>query len=194
MTQTAKEVAAEIFSTLPMVMPLGQKRAEQIIQRRDAEKDAEIEELKQQLTEANAAVDRLKSIIMSEEVKQLTKANGTCETCGGSKKIELSDPASGRTTGEWTRPCPDCAEPTAPVFRDNLSHFTTLESDPERQGGKPVLKGTRFTAAQVLAEIATGYSPHDVADDLDLRRSQVDLFLRELSTFINAKATENKDA
>jgi uncharacterized protein (DUF433 family) len=36
------------------------------------------------------------------------------------------------------------------------------------RGGIPVVKGTRFTVAQVLAELAEGRSIVEVADDFDL--------------------------
>lgn len=53
---------------------------------------------------------------MTERLEQLLAevTKPICETCNGTGKEELPDPASGRTTGEWVRPCPDCADVTKP--------------------------------------------------------------------------------
>ena len=90
-----------------------------------AEKDDEIKQLKQQLADATKpeskksmyphpyenvldANDSAGEAVIDEAVKPV------CETCEGTGKEELPDPASGRTTGEWTRLCPDCSEATKP--------------------------------------------------------------------------------
>ena len=43
-----------------------------------------------------------------------------------------------------------------------------VEINPDKLGGVPVLKGTRISVAQVLAEIGEGQSVEAVADDFDL--------------------------
>ena len=43
-----------------------------------------------------------------------------------------------------------------------------VEINPDKLGAVPVLKGTRISVAQVLAEIGEGQSVEAVADDFDL--------------------------
>ena len=43
-----------------------------------------------------------------------------------------------------------------------------VDVDPEIRGGVPVLMGTRFSLAQVLAEIADGEDIGGISEDLDL--------------------------
>jgi uncharacterized protein (DUF433 family) len=51
-----------------------------------------------------------------------------------------------------------------------------IDVDPQRRGGVPVLKGTRFPVSQVLAQIAEGDSLADLVADLELEEAR----LREL--------------
>lgn len=67
----------------------------------------------------------------------------------------------------------------------DIANFKSIESDPQRRGGKPVLKGTRFTAAQVLSQIAAGDSVQDLVDNFDFEAEQITSFLRELADFLN---------
>ena len=48
-----------------------------------------------------------------------------------------------------------------------------VESNREKLGGVPVLKGTRISVAQILAEIGEGQSIQAVADDFDLDAEMV---------------------
>lgn len=43
-----------------------------------------------------------------------------------------------------------------------------VERNPAKLGGVPVLKGTRISVAQILAELGEGQSAEEVADDFDL--------------------------
>ena len=43
-----------------------------------------------------------------------------------------------------------------------------VERNPAKLGGVPVLKGTRISVAQVLAELGEGQSAEEIADDFDL--------------------------
>ncbi len=56
-----------------------------------------------------------------------------------------------------------------------------IEINPHKRAGMPVLFGTRFTAAQILAELADSAGPSEVADDFDLDESKIKSFLRGLS-------------
>lgn len=56
-----------------------------------------------------------------------------------------------------------------------------VESDPERMGGVPVVAGTRYTLAQLLAELAEGHSLIEVADDQGLSFEACAAALRELA-------------
>jgi uncharacterized protein (DUF433 family) len=48
-----------------------------------------------------------------------------------------------------------------------------VELSPEKLGGVPVLRGTRVSIAQILAEIGEGQSVEEVAADFDLDVSLV---------------------
>jgi uncharacterized protein (DUF433 family) len=55
------------------------------------------------------------------------------------------------------------------------------EVNPRKRSGIPVLKGTRFTLAQILAEIAEGRSVTELAEDFDLDLELIKGFLEGLS-------------
>jgi uncharacterized protein (DUF433 family) len=48
-----------------------------------------------------------------------------------------------------------------------------VEIDPNRRGGIPVLKGTRFTVGQALAELADSAGVPEVAERFDLDEEQI---------------------
>lgn len=60
-----------------------------------------------------------------------------------------------------------------------------VEADPGRRGGVPVLKGTRFTVAQVLAQLADGDSIDDLAANLELDRATVSRLLVSLAALLD---------
>ena len=43
--------------------------------------------------------------------------------------------------------------------------YQWIVSDPELLGGKPTVKGTRISVAQVLACLADSMTPHEIAED-----------------------------
>ncbi len=57
----------------------------------------------------------------------------------------------------------------------------TIEIDAGRCCGKPVLPGTRFPAAQVVAQIASGDSVDDIADNFELDKDLIVNFLNALA-------------
>ncbi len=59
--------------------------------------------------------------------------------------------------------------------------MTAIERDPMKRGGKPVLRGTRVTVGQILAELADGQSLNDLCDDMDLDLEWCKKLLNELS-------------
>jgi uncharacterized protein (DUF433 family) len=52
-----------------------------------------------------------------------------------------------------------------------------IEVNANKRGGVPVLKGTRFTLAQLFAEMADGRSIGEIAEDFDLDFGQLKQFL-----------------
>jgi uncharacterized protein (DUF433 family) len=56
-----------------------------------------------------------------------------------------------------------------------------VEVDPNKRGGIPVLLGTRFTVAQLFAEMAEGRSIQDIADDFDLELEGIKALLQGFS-------------
>ena len=61
----------------------------------------------------------------------------------------------------------------------------SVEADPSRRGGRLVIKGTRFKASQLIAQISEGDSPEVVADDFDLDKHDVKNFLTALSIILD---------
>ncbi len=60
-----------------------------------------------------------------------------------------------------------------------------VEVDPLRVRGVPVLRGTRFTVAQVLAELADTSGPDEVADSFELDSSLIREVIEGLSLMLN---------
>lgn len=56
-----------------------------------------------------------------------------------------------------------------------------IEVNPNKCRGKPVLKGTRFTLAQLFVELAEGRSSRELANDFDLDLGTIQEVLRCLS-------------
>ena len=55
------------------------------------------------------------------------------------------------------------------------------ESDPQRRGGEPVLKDTRFPIGQLIAQLAAGDSVELIAEDFSLDYKTVVGFLEHLA-------------
>ena len=55
------------------------------------------------------------------------------------------------------------------------------EVNPRKCGGVPVLKGTRFSLAQILAEIAEGKSVSELAEDFELQPALIKEFLEGMA-------------
>lgn len=73
------------------------------------------------------------------------------------------------------------------TLSNKLAEMKSLEIDPDRRGGVPCLPGTRFTVAQVLAELADGDSVSELVDNLDLDEKSIKDFLNELANMFNVK-------
>jgi uncharacterized protein (DUF433 family) len=61
----------------------------------------------------------------------------------------------------------------------------SVEIDPQKRGGVPVLKGTRITVARVIAELADDLSVSEIADDLDLDEMQIRCFLAGMAIHLD---------
>jgi uncharacterized protein (DUF433 family) len=73
---------------------------------------------------------------------------------------------------EWYSEC---------VLWGNEALQNSVEIDPNRRGGVPVLKGTRFTVGQTLAELADSAGVPEVAKRFDLDEEVVREFLYGLA-------------
>ncbi|MGA2700718.1 MAG: DUF433 domain-containing protein [Isosphaeraceae bacterium] len=74
---------------------------------------------------------------------------------------------------------------------------TCTETNPKKCGGVPVLRGTRFTLAQVLAELADGRDVRGIADDFDLQIELLKDFLQGLAIYLDrpaARALEGQNS
>ena len=43
-----------------------------------------------------------------------------------------------------------------------------IEVDPKKMGGKPVIRGTRITVDRILELLEAGYTPEEIAKELDI--------------------------
>ena len=59
-----------------------------------------------------------------------------------------------------------------------------VDIDPDRRGGAPVLKGTRFPIAQIISQMAEGDSVDDLVENFDLNGDLIRQCLRGLSDFL----------
>src|SRR5688572_15078881 len=64
-----------------------------------------------------------------------------------------------------------------------------VEVTPQRAGGSPVLKGTRFTLAQLLGQLGDGDSLNEVAENFDLDREQLSGVLHALAAHFDRTGT-----
>jgi uncharacterized protein (DUF433 family) len=72
------------------------------------------------------------------------------------------------------------------AIRELVASSEFIVADPDRAGGKPTLKGSRFTVASLLAELADGdRSLNALIEDFDLDEVPARGFLRELSRWMN---------
>jgi uncharacterized protein (DUF433 family) len=60
-----------------------------------------------------------------------------------------------------------------------------VDVDPEIRGGVPVLKGSRFTVSETLAELAESSAVEDIAENFDLNKSSIRDLLNGLSLLLN---------
>lgn len=56
-----------------------------------------------------------------------------------------------------------------------------VEINPQKRSGVPVLKGTRLTVAQLLAEIADGRKVAEIAEDFDVDKALIQRLLEGLA-------------
>lgn len=61
----------------------------------------------------------------------------------------------------------------------------SVDSRPQVLGGVPVLKGTRFSLAQLFAELAEGESVDTVADDFEVDRDSLSAILHAMAVCLN---------
>ncbi|MGO8751666.1 MAG: DUF433 domain-containing protein [Thermoguttaceae bacterium] len=61
----------------------------------------------------------------------------------------------------------------------------SVEINPQKRGGVPVLKGTRVTIAQVIAELSDDLSLSEIADDLGLDEMQSRCFLEGMAIHLD---------
>jgi len=60
-----------------------------------------------------------------------------------------------------------------------------VEVNPNKRGGIPVLKGTRFTVAQLFAELADGRSVFELAEDFELDLENMKALLQGFATHLD---------
>jgi len=71
-----------------------------------------------------------------------------------------------------------------------LSHAVSelhdcVESHPRLRGGIPCIKGTRVTAAQIVAQIAEGESIDEIAVDMSIDRDLLSRFIGAVSIILD---------
>ncbi len=60
-----------------------------------------------------------------------------------------------------------------------------IELNPAKCGGVPVLKGTRISVAQILAEMGEGQSAAEVAQDFDLDVELIKRLVKGLAVYLD---------
>ena len=63
-----------------------------------------------------------------------------------------------------------------------------VEMNADKRGGVPVLRGTRFTVAQLFAELADGRSIVELAADFELEIEPIRELLQELANYFDRPA------
>jgi uncharacterized protein (DUF433 family) len=63
-----------------------------------------------------------------------------------------------------------------------------VEVNTQKRLGAPILKGTRFTVSQLLAELAEGRSVVEIADDFDLSQDTIRKLLDGLALCLDGLA------
>lgn len=63
-----------------------------------------------------------------------------------------------------------------------------IEVNPNKRGGIPVIRGTRFTVAQLLAEIAEGRSLNEIAEDFEIDLHLLKKLLESMSIYLDRPA------
>jgi uncharacterized protein (DUF433 family) len=71
-----------------------------------------------------------------------------------------------------------------------VSLHDCVEVDPDKVGGVPVLRGTRFTVAQLFAEISEGRSLPDIAEGFRLDLEQLKKVMEGLSIHLDRPLQE----
>ena len=64
-----------------------------------------------------------------------------------------------------------------------------VEIDPTKRSGVPILRGTRFTVAQVFAELADGQSIDQIAENFDLDIEALKQLLHGFATNLDRPIT-----
>lgn len=76
----------------------------------------------------------------------------------------------------------------------DLKRCPSIEIDPNRHSGKPVLKGTRFPVAQILAELAEGdVTLKRVCEDFNQSEDTVRQAMVELSALLDEYMTDERN-
>jgi uncharacterized protein (DUF433 family) len=60
-----------------------------------------------------------------------------------------------------------------------------VEINPQKLGGAPLLRGTRFSIPQLLSEIAGGDAVGDISDNFELDKQQVQQLFHALAVFLD---------
>lgn len=74
----------------------------------------------------------------------------------------------------------------------DLTQLPSVEIDPNRLSGQPVLAGTRVSAAQILAELAENHTPEQIAKDLDIKPDLIQNLLTDLANILKKEEPEEQ--
>jgi uncharacterized protein (DUF433 family) len=81
------------------------------------------------------------------------------------------------------------------MIMKNLIQYKSIQIDPNRCGGRPVIAGTRVTVAQLLAELANGEeSLAEICEDMGLDRITCSNALYDLGHFLDSEVEERLDS
>ena len=126
------------------------------------------------LSQTPAATQEL--LFLAENAQGLPKRERETANAGHGDDLGLHD-QNVTSSVEWPK------EERLTQAMESLNNCVEVHAD--IRGGVPVIKGTRITAARVLAEVADGYSIGEIAEDLDLQESLLAEFMDGLSSYLN---------
>lgn len=76
------------------------------------------------------------------------------------------------------------------IIKEEVDLIEEMEVNENIRGGVPVLRGTRFPVARILADVADGCKLSEIAKDYDQDLGKMRKFMKELAMFYSSSFIE----